>query len=143
MSRSKAQTQFELIDPALEARKWRHPNLRFEITSARIVILAGKCRRQTAGHTDYLLRRPILGTGEPISLASFDAKRDRFPTVYGSPQSNGYRAGQLSSNPFDCGFNGHLLVEFNEPNTLTSVGKPLSEFPVAPATATKRHRSQP
>lgn len=129
MSRNEAQTRFDLIDPALEARGWKRNDIRIEVTAAQIDIVDGKPRRRPAGRTDYLLRRPLLGTGEPIPLAIIEAKREGRPPEHGLQQGKDYRVGELNHVPFVFSSNGHLFVEFDELTGLTSEAKPLSEFP--------------
>lgn len=129
MSRNEAQTRFEVIDPALEARGWKRADIRIEVTSAQIDIVEGKPRRRPAGRSDYLLRRPLTEGGEPIPLAIIEAKRESRPPEHGLQQGKDYRVGELNHVPFVFSSNGHLFVEYDEVTGQTSEAKPLSEFP--------------
>jgi hypothetical protein len=74
MSRNEAQTRFDLVDPALETRGWLRSDIRIEVTAGQIDIIDGKPHRRLAGRTDYILRRPLAGNGEPIPLAIIEVK---------------------------------------------------------------------
>ena len=129
MSRNEAQTRFELIDPALKKRGWMCTDIRMEVTAAQIDIVDGKPRRRPTGRTDYLLRRPLLTTGEPTPLAIMEAKREGLPPEHGLQQGQDYRVGELHHVPFVFSSNGHQFVEYDETTGLTSEARPMTEFP--------------
>lgn len=129
MSRSEPQTRFELINPALEKRGWLISDISVEETAAQIDIIEGKPVRRPAGRTDYVLRRPLNGEGQPIPLAIIEAKREGLPPEHGLQQGKDYRVGELHHVPFVFSSNGHLFVEYDEATGQTSEPKPLSDFP--------------
>lgn len=130
MSRNEAQTRFELIDPAIEARGWRRSEISIEVrTPPQIDIVDGKPRRRPAGCTDYILRRSLSEGSEPIPLAILEAKREGLPPEHGLQQGKDYRVGELNNVPFVFSSNGYQFVEYNEETGQTSEARPMSEFP--------------
>ena len=129
MTRNEAQTRFDLIDPALEARGWLRSDIRIEVTAAQVDIVDGKGVRRPAGRTDYVLRRPLSVAGEPTPLAILEAKREGLPPQHGLQQGKDYRVGELHHVPFVFSSNGHLFVEYEEATGQTSEPRPLAEFP--------------
>lgn len=129
MSRTEAQTRFELIDPALFQRGWVRTDIRTEVTAAQIDIVDGQGRRRPQGRTDYLLRRPLISTGAPTPLAIIEAKREGLPPEHGLQQGKDYRVGELHHVPFVFSSNGHLFVEYEQATGQTTEPRPMSEFP--------------
>ncbi len=129
MTRNEAQTRYELIDPALEARGWPRSDVRIEETPAPVDIVYGKGQRRARGRTDYVLRRPLEPGAEPLPLAIIEAKREGLPPEHGLQQAKAYRVGKLHHVPFVFSSNGHLFVEHDEDSGATSDPKPLSAFP--------------
>lgn len=129
MSRNEAQTRFELVDPALDARGWSRSDIRIEETAAPVDIVHGRGQRRAKGRTDYVLRRPLEPGTEPIPLAIIEAKREGLPPEHGLQQGKSYRVGKLHNVPFVFSSNGHQFVEYDEETGVTSDPRPISEFP--------------
>ncbi len=137
MSRNEAQTRFDLIDPALFECGWERPDIRIEETLPAVDIVYGKGRRRPKGRTDYVLRRPLEPGTEPMPLAIIEAKREGLPPEHGLQQGREYRTGHLHHVPFVFSSNGHMFVEYDEENGITSEARPMSEFPSPEALISK------
>ncbi|MDR0557599.1 MAG: hypothetical protein LBG43_07015 [Treponema sp.] len=81
MPRNEAQTRFELIDPALEAKGWTQEHIKVEKSTGGIIIQNGKTKRRK-GRTDYLLRLIVSKDTQAIAVALIEAKaEDKSPAA--------------------------------------------------------------
>ena len=130
MSRNEAQTRLELVDPCLiDQRGWPRANIRVEVTAAAVDIVHGRGHRRPSGRADYVLCVPLEPAAEPIPMAIIETKRENLPPEHGLQQGKGYRIGKLHDVPFVYSTNGHMFVEHDLVTGITSVARPLSEFP--------------
>jgi type I restriction enzyme R subunit len=113
MSRNEAQTRFEFIDPALEAKGWTREHIKVEKSTGGIIIHNGKTRRRK-GRTDYLLRLIVSKDTQPVAVALIEAKaEDKSPSA-GLMQ--GRRDGECDrlNVKFIFATNGHQFVEYDK-----------------------------
>lgn len=127
MSLSEADTRAKLIDPALHARGWTENLIRREETAGEIQIVAGQPRK-TGGRTDYTLRLPPDGGGQPtVTVAVIEAKPESDAPGHGLQQGKDY-AKRLHV-PFVYSSNGHMFVEYDDKTGQTQGPFPLQKFP--------------
>jgi len=129
MALNESDTRAKLIDPAIHARGWTEDLIRREETAGAIEIIDGKPRKQAKGRVDYALRIKVnLGT-QPVAAALIEAKAESLPPTYGLEQAKLYASCKRMNVPYVFSTNGHLFVEFDRNNGITSKARPLSDFP--------------
>lgn len=128
MSYNEADTRAKLIDPTIHKRGWTEDLIRREETAGAIEIIAGKGRR-ARGKVDYTLRIKINSNSQPVAVGLIEAKKESLPPTHGLDQAKGYAVCKRLNIPFVFSSNGHLFVEFNRFTGLTSVPRPMAEFP--------------
>ena len=85
MPRNEAQTQYELINPAIRKRGWNETNVKVEESTGGITVIDGKARRRR-GRTDYLLRLQISKDTQPVAIALLEAKAEDKSPGFGLAQ---------------------------------------------------------
>ena len=128
-----ADTRAKLIDPAIPKCGWTEDLIRREETAGAIEIIGGKARRRGSGKVDYTLRIQVNPETQPVAIGLIEAKKESLPPGHGLDQAKGYATCKRLNIPFVFSSNGHLFVEFNRIAGLTSVPRPLSEFPTPAA----------
>jgi type I restriction enzyme R subunit len=128
MPRNEAQTRFELIDPALEAKGWTREHIKVEKSTGGIIIQNGKTKRRK-GRTDYLLRIIVSKDTQPIAVALIEAKAEDKSPAAGLMQ--GQRDGECDrlNVKFIFSTNGHQFVEYDKFTGVISRFKSMSGFP--------------
>lgn len=126
---NEADTRAKLIDPAIHKRGWSEDLIRREETAGKVEIINGKARRRSRGKIDYVLRVKVNIDTQPVALALIEAKKESLPAGHGLDQAKGYSECKRLNVRFVFSSNGHQFVEFDCFNGLTSVPKPMTEFP--------------
>ncbi|MBZ4656000.1 MAG: hsdR 3 [Thermoanaerobacter sp.] len=129
MAMSESDTRAKLIDPKIHERGWTEDLIKREETAGAIEIIAGKARKRSKGRVDYTLRIKINKDTQPVAVALIEAKAEHLPPNHGLEQAKLYAACKRLNVPFVFSTNGHLFVEFDRFTGLTSLPKPLSQFP--------------
>lgn len=125
---SEADTRAKLIDPAIHCRGWTEDLIKREESAGAVEIVAGKARRKSKGRTDYTLRVLVNPDTQPVALALLEAKKESLAPG-GLDQAKGYARSFQHNVQFVFSSNGHLFVEFDRSTGMTSLPRPLSEFP--------------
>ena len=126
---NEADTRAKLIDPAIHTRGWSEDLIRREETAGTVEIINGRARRRSRGKIDYALRVKVNVDTQPVALALLEAKRENLPAGHGLDQAKGYAECRRLTVRFVLSSNGHQFVEFDCFTGLTSVPKPMTEFP--------------
>lgn len=129
MSLNEADTRAKLITPAMYKRGWTEDLIRREETAGSVEIINGRARRRPRGRIDYVLRVKVNIATQPVALALIEAKKESLPAGHGLEQGKGYAECRRLNVQFVFSSNGHQFVEFDYSNGMTSVQKPMSEFP--------------
>ncbi|HEV2234247.1 MAG TPA: restriction endonuclease subunit R, partial [Terriglobia bacterium] len=129
MGLNESDTRAKLIDPAIHARGWTEDLIRREETAGAIEIIDGKPRKQAKGRVDYTLRVKVNPQTQPVALALIEAKAENLPPPHGLEQAKQYAACRRLNVAFVYSTNGHLFVEFDRTTGITSMPRPLSDFP--------------
>ena len=140
MALSEADTHAKLVNPALYKKGWTEDHIKREETTGAVEILAGKARRRSKGRTDLTLRVIVTAEMQPVALAVIEVKKDSLPPGHGLDQAKGYAKSKALNVPFVFSTNGHLFVEFDRNTGLTTLPRPMSEFP-APADLRARYEA--
>lgn len=126
---NEADTRAKLIDPAIHKRGWSEDLIRREETAGTVEIINGKARRRSRGKIDYVLRVKVNVDTQPVALALIEAKKESLPAGHGLDQAKGYSECKRLNVRFVFSSNGYQFVEFDCFSGLTSVPKPMTEFP--------------
>ncbi len=129
MTLNEADTRAKLIDPAIHRRGWTEELIRREETAGSIEIINGRARRRSHGKVDYVLRVKVNVDTQPVALALIEAKKESLPAGHGLEQAKGYAECRRLNVRFVISSNGHQFVEFDGFTGLTSVPRPMAEFP--------------
>lgn len=129
MGLGESDTRAKLIDPAIHARGWTEELIRREQTAGAIQIIDGKPRKQAKGRVDYTLRVKVNQGTQPVAVALIEAKAESLPPNHGMEQAMVYAASKRLNVPFVFATNGHLFVEYDHFTGLTTVPRPLADFP--------------
>ncbi|HOO99258.1 MAG TPA: DEAD/DEAH box helicase family protein [Bacteroidales bacterium] len=129
MSYNEADTRAKLIDPAIHKCGWTEDLIRREETAGAVEIIGGRARRRSRGKIDYVLRVRVNKDSQPAAVALIEAKKESLPPGHGLDQAKGYAECRRLNIKFIFSSNGHLFVEFDCFTGLTSVPKPMTEFP--------------
>ena len=134
---NEADTRAKLIDPALHAARWierieevqrpTHGEIHREQSAQRIDILDGKPIRHGRGRVDYLLRAPVAGHAQSLTLAFVEAKKDSALPTQGLEQVKAYA--RRHAVKFVYSTNGHLFIEYDAHTGHTSDALPMTRFP--------------
>src|SRR5947209_2547773 len=127
MPHGEADTRAKLIDPAIHARGWTEDLIRREETAGAVEIIDGKVRKRAKGRTDYTLRVKVNAEAQPVAVALIEAKAEELPATHGLEQAKGYS--RRLHVPFVFTSNGHQFVEYDDFSGLTTMQRPLGEFP--------------
>jgi len=138
MNFNEADTRAKLIEPAIHRRGWTEDLIRREQTAGTVEIINGKARRRSRGRIDYVLRVKVNVDTQPVALALIEAKKESLPPGHGLDQAKGYSECKRLNVKFVFSSNGHQFVEFDCFTGLTSVPKPIADFP-APAKLRARY----
>lgn len=126
---SESDTRAKLIDPAIHARGWTEDLIRREETAGAIDVIGGRAKRRSKGRTDYTLRIKVNPQAQPVAVALIEAKREGLPPGHGMEQGKAYAAAKRLNVPFVFSSNGHMFVEYDRFTGITSLPRPMSEFP--------------
>jgi type I restriction enzyme R subunit len=129
MALNESDTRAKLVDPAIHARGWTEDLIRREETAGAIEIIDGKPRKKAKGRVDYTLRIKVNPETQPVAVALIEAKAENLPPTHGLEQAKLYASCKRLNVPFVFSTNGHLFVEFDRNNGITSKAHPLSDFP--------------
>src|SRR5208337_2832368 len=129
MALNEADTRAKLITPAMYKRGWTEDLIRREETAGSVEIISGRARRRSRGRIDYVLRVKVNIATQPVALALIEAKKESLPAGHGLEQAKGYAECRRLNVQFVFSSNGHQFVEFDYSTGMTSVQKPMSEFP--------------
>ena len=124
-----ADTRAKLIDPAIHARGWTEDLIKREESAGAVENVAGKARRQSKRRTDYTLRVLVNPETQPVAIALLEAKKESLAPGHGLDQAKGYARSSQYNVQFVFSSNVHMFVEFDRSTGLTSLPRPLSEFP--------------
>lgn len=141
MSFNEADTRAKLIDPAIHKVGWTEDLIRREETAGAVEIINGKARRRSRGKIDYVLRVKVNVDTQPVALALIEAKKEELPPGHGLDQAKGYVECKRLNVKFVFSSNGHQFVEFDCFTGITSVPRPVAEFP-APEELRKRYEQK-
>jgi type I restriction enzyme R subunit len=130
MKLNEADTRAKLIDPAIHKCGWTEDLIRREETAGTVEIINGKARRRSRGRIDYVLRVKVNVDTQPVALALIEAKKESLPAGHGLTQAKGYSTCKRLNVRFVFSSNGHQFVEFDCFTGLTTVPKPIAEFPL-------------
>ena len=130
MTYSESDTRAKLIDPAIHARGWTEDLIRREETAGAIEVVHGKARKRAKGRVDYTLRVRVNPEAQPVAVALIEAKAEHLPPTHGLEQAKAYAAAKRLNVPFVIATNGHLFVIFDRFTGLTSMQRPVTEFPI-------------
>jgi type I restriction enzyme R subunit len=126
---NEAETRAKLIDPAIHARGWSEDLIGRE-ESAGTIDLGGRAPRRRPGRVDYTLRIKARADAQPVAVALIEAKADTLPPAHGLEQAKAYADAKRLNVPFVFSSNGHLFVEFDQFTQLTSMPRPMAQFPM-------------
>jgi len=129
MNYNEADTRAKLIDPAIHKCGWTEDLIRREETAGAVDIINGKAMRRSRGKIDYVLRVKVNVDTQPVALALIEAKKESLPPGHGLDQAKGYAECRRLNVKFIFSSNGHQYVEFDCFSGLTSLPKPINEFP--------------
>jgi type I restriction enzyme R subunit len=129
MPLNESDTRAKLIDPAIHVCGWTEDLIRREETAGAIEIVDGKPRKQAKGRVDYALRIKVNPETQPVAVALIEAKAENLPATHGLEQAKLYASCKRLNVPFVFSTKGHLFVEFDRSNGITSKARPLSDFP--------------
>ncbi len=129
MSLSEADTHAKLVNPAIYARGWTEDHIKREETTGAVDIIAGKARRRARGRTDLTLRIVVTAEMQPVAVAVIEVKRSDRAPGHGLDQAKGYAKSARLNVPFVYSTNGSLFVEFDRATGLTTLPRPMIQFP--------------
>lgn len=129
MSKNEAETRYELIDPVLRDKGYRHPYIKLE-TPAPVEPTGPKGRRRPGpGKTDYLLCVETPGALKPLPIAILEAKREDEDPLKGMQQAKGYSDCDRFDAKYVFSTNGHRYAKFNKFTGEQTGPFPFSDFP--------------
>jgi type I restriction enzyme R subunit len=140
MSFNESDTRAKLIDPAIHKRGWTEDLIRREETAGTVEIINGKPRRRSRGKIDYALRVKVNVNTQPVALSLIEAKKESLPAGHGLDQAKGYAECKRLNVKFVFSSNGHQFVEFDCFTGLTSMPRPIAEFPTPDELRTRYER---
>ncbi len=140
MSLSEADTHAKLVNPAIYVRGWTEDHIKREETTGAVEIIAGKARRRSRGRTDLTLRIVVTAGMQPVAVAVIEVKKDTLPPGHGLDQAKGYAKAKRLNVPFVYSTNGHQFVEFDGASGLTTLPRPMGDFP-SPADLRARYEA--
>ena len=124
---NESDTRAKLIDPALYKREWTKSMIGREVTAGQIMALGEGRTHRKAGRVDYVLRAELNTSSAPVTIALIEAKAEHLPPGHGLEQARAYARRMNVS--FVYSSNGHQFVEYDDLTGMTSVPRPLGEFP--------------
>jgi type I restriction enzyme R subunit len=129
MGKNEAETRYELIDPVLRDKGYRHPYCKLE-TPAPVEPTGPKGRRRNGpGKTDYLLCVEVPNGPKPLPVAILEAKREDEDPLKGMQQAKGYSECERFDAKFIFSTNGHRYAKFNKFTGEQTGPFPFVEFP--------------
>lgn len=129
MSYNEAETRYELIDPVLRAKGYRHWRVKLE-TPAPVEPTGNKGRRRTGnGRTDYLLCVQVDGMPKPLPVGVIEAKAETEDPLKGMEQGKRYAECIRFAVRYVFATNGHRYGEFDVGPQLPAGPFPFPEFP--------------
>jgi type I restriction enzyme R subunit len=137
---SEADTHAKLVNPAIYKKGWTEDHIKREETTGAVDIIAGKARRRSRGRTDLTLRIIVTAGMQPVAVAVIEVKKDSLPPGHGLDQAKGYAKSALLNVRFVYSTNGHQFVEFDRDKGLTTLPRPMAEFP-SPADLRARYEA--
>ena len=129
-----------MIDPAIHRQGWAEDLIRREETAGTVEIINGKARRRSRGKIDYVLRVKVNVDTQPVALSLIEAKKKSLPAGHGLDQAKGYAECKRLNVKFIFSSNGHQFVEFDCFTGLTSMPRPIAEFPTPDELRTRYER---
>jgi len=129
MSKNEAETRYELIDPVLRGKGYRHPYIKLE-TPAPVEPIGPKGRRRPGpGKTDYLLCVETPGALKPLPIAILEAKKEDEDSLKGMQQAKGYSDCDRFDAKYIFSTNGHRYAKLNKFTGEQTGPFPFSDFP--------------
>jgi len=129
MSKNEAETRYELIDPVLRDKGYRHPYIKLE-TPAPVEPTGPKGRRRPGpGKTDYLLCVETPGALKALPIAILEAKKEDEDPLKGMQQAKGYSDCERFDAKYIFSTNGHRYAKFNRFTGEQTGPFPFSDFP--------------
>jgi type I restriction enzyme R subunit len=129
MPYNEADTRSKLIDPTIHALGWTEDTIKREVTAGAIEIINGKPRRKPHGRADYTLRLIVQTGAQPVAVAILEAKAEHLSPGYGLEQAKAYADARRLNVPFVFSSNGHQYVEYDRFTGITTMPRPLDQFP--------------
>ena len=129
MPLNEAETRYNLIDPVLRDKGYRHPYIRLE-TPAPVEPVGPKGRRRPgSGRTDYLLCVDLPDAPKPLPVAILEAKKEDEDPLKGMQQAKGYSECQRFDAKYIFATNGHRYGKFDKFTLEQSGPFPFPDFP--------------
>lgn len=114
MPLNEADTRYELIDPVLRSKGYRHPYITLE-TKAPVEPVGFKGRRRPGGgRIDYLLCVDVPSGKAPLPVGVLEAKSEDRDPLQGMQQAKGYADCERFDAKYVFSTNGHLYAKFNK-----------------------------
>ena len=129
LTKNEAETRYELIDPVLRDKGYRHPYVKLE-TPAPVEPTGPKGRRRPGpGKTDYLLCVEVPGALKPLPVAILEAKKEDEDPLKGMQQAKGYADCDRFDAKYIFSTNGHRYAKFNKFTGEQTGPLPFADFP--------------
>ncbi len=129
MALNEAETRYELIDPVLREKGYRHWRVKLE-TPAPVEPTGHKGRRRVGnGRTDYLLCVQAGDSLKPLPVGVIEAKAESEDPLKGMEQGKRYAECSRFAVRYVFATNGHRYGEFDLGTQLPSPLLPFPDFP--------------
>ena len=129
MALNEAETRYELIDPVLREKGYRHWRVKLE-TPAPVEPTGHKGRRRVGnGRTDYLLCVQAANSPKPLPVGVIEAKAESEDPLKGMEQGKRYAECTRFAVRYVFATNGHRYGEFDLGSQMPAGPFPFSEFP--------------
>lgn len=129
MAYNEAETRYELIDPVLRDKGYRHWRIKLE-TPAPVEPIGNKGRRRSGnGRTDYLLCVRADGMPKPLPIGVIEAKAESDDPLKGMEQGHRYAECLRFAVQYIFATNGHRYGEFDRGTQIPSGPHPFPDFP--------------
>ena len=129
MAYNEAETRYELIDPILREKGYRHWRIKLE-TPAPVEPTGNKGRRRTGnGRTDYLLCVQMGEMPKPLPVGVIEAKAETEDPLKGMEQGKRYAECVRFAVQYVFATNGHRYGEFDLGTQMPDGPFPFPDFP--------------
>lgn len=129
MALNEEETKYELINPVLRDKGYKHPYVRLE-TKAPVEPSGFKGRRRPGGgRVDYLLCVDMPGGRAPLPVGILEAKKEDEDPLKGMQQAKGYADCKRFEAKYIFSTNGHRYAKFNAFTGEQLGPLPFSDFP--------------